>query len=299
MNNIKVGSPRTLAILAVILLLGGIAYIYLGTSDEPDPSQPTERMLMIGNSFTYQNNLEKMAEELIETQSLGRRAVESERVAFGGYRLFDHVDDFDENAPDSQLREFFVDGTPDVKDWDLVIFQEQVEIPGLPTFEMEKNRSLESALQLGQLAHETGADVMVLETWGNAFDPEDPTNPYPEFPEMQTHLSVAAVDIVDTLIENDIPAVIAPAGEAFLIVYNDVISSGGNPYDEDSWFLLLFSDDLEHSSVAGSYLAAAVIAATQSQQPIAETDWAPPGIEANFAAYLRQVADRAAFPTEQ
>lgn len=282
-------------VCAAIILFSGLAYIFFSMSADPASKAQNERILIIGNSFTYQNNLEKITEELVETQSVGRRSVEAFRIAFGGYRLFDHIDDLDENEPTSNINDFLEYGPDEVKDWDLVVLQEQVEIPGLPTFDLEKSRSIDSAIKLGRLADKTGAKVMILETWGNAFDPADPSNPYPEFSEMQLHLSVASVDLADALIDEQIPADIAPAGEAFLTVYNDVLLSGGNPYDPDSWFMLLYAEDREHASIAGSYLAAAVITASYTSTPVKNVEWGPPDIEPDFAAYLRQVADRAVF----
>ncbi len=283
------------AIILTLILLGGGLFMFMGgfsTTTDTD----TVKILIIGNSFTYQNNLDKMVGELMNAHYQGAKTIETDKVAFGGYRLYDHWDDYDESEPNSNIRTFLQDGSTAEKDWDLVILQEQVELPGLPTFDEARDRSKFAAEELALMAYSNGAEIMFLETWGNAFHPDDPENPYPEFPIMQTEIAEANVDLMDALNAKGIPNSGAHVGDAFLAVFDDVVANGGDPYAEGSWFRLLYSEDLEHASVAGSYLAAAVVTAAHTDKPIFDTDWTPPGIEPEFAVYLRQTADRVVFP---
>ncbi len=281
------------AIILTMILLGGGLYLFMsGFSTTTDTS--TIKVLIIGNSFTYQNNLDKMVGELMTAQYQGAKTIETDKVAFGGYRLYDHWDDYDESDPNSNIRTYLQDGSLAEKDWDVIIFQEQVELPGLPTFEESRQNSLFAVEELGLMAHINGSDVILLETWANAFHPDDPDNPYPEFFVMQNQIAEANLELMEALNGKGVPSKGAHAGDAFLAVYNDVLASGGDPYADGSWFRVLYSEDLEHASVAGSYLAAAVVTATHTGQPISNTDWVPPGIEPDFAEYLRATADRVA-----
>lgn len=256
-----------------------------------------ERLLFIGNSFTYQNDIDKMVAHIMEAQSDGR-TVFATRVALGGYHLFDHLDDIVDHDPESPIRHLLIDGPSAVKDWDVVVLQEQVETPGLDSYAYEKEKSFDAARMLGELARNSGASVMLLETWGAALDPADPNNPYPEFPILQQQLIVEYKDIAAELAANDIEATIAPVGRAYLLIFNELVQNGEPPWAEDGRFLQLYSEDRQHASLAGSYLAAAVLAASYTQQPVSDADWHPLGLDADTASYLRQVADHAVFAPE-
>lgn len=287
--------PLILTAVIILTISGGLWYLNRLSQDSENGNQ---RILIIGNSFTYQNNLDQMVGEFIEAIYDGRISVETTFVAFGGYRLFDHLDDLEENYEESQLREFLLDGSVRVRDWNLVIFQEQVEIPGLPSYQESQSSSIFAATTLSNFAHINGSKVMLLETWGNGFSPDDPENPYPEFPTMQNQISIEIVTLTDAIVESGTPAEISPAGEAFLTVYNDVLASGGDPYAEESPFLALYAEDQEHASFAGSYLAAAVISASYTNRPVSDISWDQPNVDDDFELYLRQIADRVVFGSE-
>lgn len=286
------------ALLSIFLLLALSTYWFVFGLDNwlflRDLQRPVDqRLLFIGNSFTYQNDIDKMVGEIMEAQSSGR--VFSTRVALGGYRLFDHLDDIVDNDLESPIRQLLIDGSEEIRDWDLVVLQEQVETPGLSSYEQEKAASLDSARMLAGLAENNGATVMLMETWAHALDPNDPDNPFPEFIVMQQQLAEANQNIAAELASNGIEATIAPAGGAFLIVYNKVIESGEDPLAEDSKFLQLYSEDRRHASLAGSYLAASVVAAKHTKMSVSEADWIPLGLDTDFAQYLRDVADQSVF----
>ena len=112
---------------------------------------------------------------------------------------------------------------------------------------------------------------------------------------MQQQLTEANQDIAAELEANGIDTTIAPAGGAFLIVYNRVLAEGGDPFAEDSKFLQLYSEDRRHASLAGGYLASSVVAAQYTQVSVTDAAWVPLGLDAEFAQYLRDVADEAVF----
>ncbi|MFK7803437.1 MAG: hypothetical protein AB8G95_17510 [Anaerolineae bacterium] len=290
----------SLALFSLFLLLAFSTYWFIFGLDSwlfsRDLQRPVDqRLLFVGNSFTYQNDIDQMVESLLEAQPGGADTVFSTRAAFGGYRLYDHIDDILDNEEGSPIRQFLLDGNEQTRNWDLVILQEQVEIPGLDTYEQERETSHASGLKLGELAQNAGAKVMLLETWAGAYDPADPENPFPPFDVVQGYLVQANSDLATIMQERGIDTAVAPAGRAFQIVYSEVMAEGVEPTTGDNRFLALYSGDRKHASLAGSYLTAAVIVAQYTQSPISTTEWIPLGLDKEFAVYLRQVADKAVF----
>jgi hypothetical protein len=99
-----------LARLAVVVLIAGAAVASCGSSSvEPDPD-PTLRILFIGNSLTYANDLPATVQHL--GQSDPSRAVVVSSVAFGGYSLEDHWNRGDAQRAIASAR------------WDLVVMQQ-------------------------------------------------------------------------------------------------------------------------------------------------------------------------------
>ncbi|MEM9775880.1 MAG: DUF4886 domain-containing protein [Chloroflexota bacterium] len=288
-------------IVLVVTIAGTLAFI-IGVDSLllwRDLRRPVEhRILFIGNSFTYQNDLDKMVGAMLDAQQEQNNDVFIARIAFGGYRLFDHLDDTFENERDSNIRAYLIDGPDQVRNWDMVIFQEQVPLQGSIAYPSEKANSVASAIALGKFAHHSGSNIMFMQTWGYALDPNDPENVYPEFSRMQAHLANANFDLSQALLEEDIVADIAPAGHGFLLVYQDVMKSGLNPFEEGSKFLKLYAEDRQHASQAGTYLAAAVVTASYLDTPVSEIDWVPIGLEPDFCRYLREVADRVVFGSQ-
>lgn len=292
---VLIGLTFIITVLGTLGFIMGIDNLLLWR----DLRRPVEhRILFIGNSFTYQNNLDKMVGAMIDAQQAQTNEVFIARIAFGGYRLFDHLDDTFENEKDSNIRAYLIDGPDQVRNWDLVVFQEQVHLPELSSYPAEKANSVSSAVALGQFAHRSGAGIMFMQTWGYALDPDDPENSYPEFPRMQAHLANANFDLTQALLKEGILSDIAPAGHGFLLVYQDVLNAGQDPFDPKSDFLQLYAEDRRHASMAGTYLAAAIVTASYLNEPVSDFEWYPIGLEPAFCAYLREVADRVVFGSQ-
>jgi hypothetical protein len=90
------------------------------------------------------------------------------------------------------------------------------------------------------------------------------------------------------------PAWIAPAGEAFKHVYNDVLAAGITPENAGNSFSNLYTSDGSHPSIYGSYLTTCVLHATiTGDSPVGNTR--PNGISASFAMYLQEAAAATVF----
>ena len=108
-DRIAVASWR-LARLAVVALIAGAAVASCGSSGTAPDTDPTLRILFIGNSLTYANDLPATVQRL--GQSDHSRSVVVSSVAFGNYSLEDHWNRGDAQRAIASAR------------WDLVVLQQ-------------------------------------------------------------------------------------------------------------------------------------------------------------------------------
>jgi len=245
-------------------------------ADRDDESaSDTERILMIGNSYTASNNLAGLLESLLETVGPD---VTTDSVTGGGYRLEQHAADADGRNGETHLRTLLV--TSGVR-WDVVVLQEQSQIPGFPESEPAWRAMVDGGEILRDLATARGADVVLLLTWGRRDGDEYNPAMYPDFLTMQDRLTGGYTRLAELLTTSDARIVVAPAGEAFRAVHaaGDVDAFNG-----------LYSGDGSHPSARGSYLAACVLLATLTGRSPVGIEWAPAGLSAEERDGLQAVA---------
>lgn len=208
---------RSLLSLSVITLM---VFCWCARN-EPSPV----RVLFIGNSYTYFNNLPEIFAAL--ARSGGRGNVETAMVAPGGWRLKDHWEKGDARL---LLRN---------EKWDFVVLQDQsllgkyYYLEGQPRVSTDENfRSV--AYDWAKLIQQMGAIPVFYLTWARKATPED-----------QAALNYAYINAARMT-----NAKVAPVGIAW------ILALGQRPEIE------LYSDDGSHPSPAGSYLAACTIYAT-------------------------------------
>jgi hypothetical protein len=256
------------------------------------------RLLFIGNSYTEGNQLDQLAAQLAMELVPEWNAVFATRVSPGGYTIQQHARDVmneDENPP---LRQLLVTGDDETRAWNLVVIQGQSQIMGFNDNDRDKLALLNSVPDLYEPIRETGATTMLLLTWGYADG--DPRNPgiYSSFLNMQRRLTNGYDGLARRLNETGGDVSVAPAGLGFQIVFQDDLQGGQNPLAANSRFRGLYAEDGSHPSLAGSYLAACILIEAYTGESVTQTDWTPAGLDAELAAYLREVADRAVFGTE-
>ena len=180
---------------------------------------PCVRVLFLGNSFTYVNDLPSVFHDL--ARSAGQN-VETSMVAGGGETLAQHATSSDSlNA---------INGTH----WQFVVIQEQSQIPSVESFRQSQMYPAVRALA-GDIwqAHAT---PILLETWAHRDGWSDERLDYAA---MQ-----AGVDQAYATIGAELRITIAPAGQAWQAVRQM------DPAID------LWQADGIHPSVAGTYLAA-------------------------------------------
>lgn len=233
-------------------------------------------MLFLGNSYTFQGELDRAVAEVFAAAG---EEVAAERLANPGWRFVDHIAAIETEGSDHAL------AFAEAHDW--VVLQEQSQIPGFPEGQSDFEESRDGAVILDGYAAGTGAQTMFLMTWGRRAG--DDTNPeiFPDYLTMQAALAEGYTTYVAEASADGTQAWIAPAGLAWKRVYEDVVAGGGDPTDPTTAFGGLYVDDGSHPSMRGTYLAACVIyASVTGDSPVGLS--APEAV--SDAAYLQQVA---------
>jgi hypothetical protein len=184
------------------------------------------RLLFIGNSYTYVNNLPAMFARLARA---GGRTAETGILAEGGATLADHIASPETEKALSSAR------------WNVVVLQEQSEIPSIERFRQAE--MYPAVRRLVRMTRDAGAQPMLYLTWAHQDGwPQDGLIGYTS---MQS-----AIDDGYLVIARELHATVAPVGYAWAKVLKTGASSG------------LWQSDGSHPTVKGTYLAACVFYAT-------------------------------------
>ena len=215
----------------------------------PDPT----RVLFVGNSLTFVNDLPKVFAELAWTAG---HSVEVEMSAQGGQTLANH-------ATSPSTLEKITD-----QSWNFVVLQEQSKIPAIAALRSEQ---MVPAVRLldGKIT-ENGAGTVLFLTWAGRDGL--PGAGYEDYAAMQAGIEAGYLEVA-----GEIGALVAPAGVAWQRALE------GDPRLE------LWQRDGIHPSPEGTYLAACVFYATLlGQSPEGASYLA--GLPEETARFLQSVA---------
>jgi hypothetical protein len=207
-------------ILLILLASGCIPVDRCASINE---TQNTKKILFIGNSYIFTNDL---PEEFRQLACSGNHSVEIEMSASGGWTFINHISS---SKTIRKLQE---------KKWDYVILQEQSEIPA---FEVTRVKQMYPAARaLVAEIRKNGSTPLFLITWGH----KDglPENGIPSYLDMQNRLIAGYMEIA-----RELDVQVIPVGYAW-----QLISSQPDPID-------LWQSDGSHPNNSGTYLAACVI----------------------------------------
>lgn len=211
---------------AGLLALAAIACSGEKPAPMPQPRQGDAlRVLFLGNSYTYYNNLPRLVEEF--AAAAGRK-IETRMIAPGGASLADH------HANAKALKAIRSGG------WDFVVLQEQSALGAVYLVNGEPRVAnpdafLAAARQLDAEIRRAGAKTVLFHTWPRRDAPDSDR---------------AMLDYAYMQIARELNAAVAPVGLAWQQARAEVAGAS------------LYAEDGSHPSRTGSYLAAAVIAAT-------------------------------------
>jgi hypothetical protein len=209
-----------LGIVVALGVFGAVRAVSAGCN--PLSRTPCVRILFLGNSYTYVNDLPTVFRDL--ARSAGRN-VETGMVAEGGETLAQHA----ASSADASA----LNGSQ----WQFVVLQEQSEIPSIESFRQSQmypaTRSLVTAIRAD------GASPVLLETWAHQAGWSDYSL---SFVAMQ-----AGIDQGYATIGGELKVPVAPAGQAWQAL---VQAAPG---------MVLWQPDGSHPAPAGTFLAACAL----------------------------------------
>ena len=213
--------PRLLvACLGILVALGilGAARV-IGAGCNPLSRSPCVRVLFIGNSYTYVNDLPTVFREMADAAG---RNVETGMVANGGETLAEHVGSS------------YSIGAINGSHWQFVVLQEQSEIPSIEA--LRESQMYPAVRSLVGLVRAASATPMLLETWAHRDGWSDLGL---SFSTMQ-----AAIYQGYGAIAGELKVALAPVGQAWQVVVRE--------HPE----IVLWQSDGSHPTPAGTFLAA-------------------------------------------
>ncbi len=218
------------------------------------------RVLWIGNSYTFYNDLPEMVQKIAATKGMN---LSMTKILKGGEKFSGHLKN------DNLIKELSQGA------WDYVILQEYSSTPGYSTQTVAKE-VYPYAQKLDSLAKSGSPDVKVIYymTWGHKHGNNRQTA-YPlddTYELMQDRIKTTYLEMA---YENG--SWCAPVGMAWQKVRNEQPN------------IQLYDPDLSHPSIMGSYLAANTIFTTIYRKPY-QTNFTA-GIPSELAEYLQRVAE--------
>ena len=209
-----------LGVLVALGVFGAVRAVSSGCN--PLARSTCVRVLFIGNSYTFVNDLPTVFRDL--ARSAGRN-VETGMVAEGGETLAQHAASSDDASA--------INGGH----WQYVVLQEQSEIPSVES--LRQSEMYPAARSLVAAVRVTGATPLLLETWAHQAG-------WPEY--QLTYASMqAAIDAAYGTLAGQLQVGVAPTGQAWQAVV-----------DADPT-IALWQSDGSHPTPAGTFLAACVV----------------------------------------
>jgi len=243
----------------------------LDAASEPLPATAL-RILFIGNSYTFANDLERRYAE-VRAADADAREVYVARYARPGYRLEQHQADVD--AAGSELSMLMASHCGGDAPWTYVVLQEQSQIPGFPPDSPDARASRAAAVALADRARACGAEPVLFETWGRRDGDAANSEIFRDYSTMQDRLDegFAAMAAAGELRR-------ARIGAAFRRLH-------ARPEFD---FASLYVGDGSHPSALGTWLAALVIAGVTPTRDAMRPTPGPPEADPAVIRLLEAVA---------
>jgi hypothetical protein len=237
--------------LLVIILLGFTALLsFFVWHGNKTPKGLPLSVLFIGNSYTSANSLPDVFAEVAASAGYARPTIKS--YTPGGQT-------FQGQLTDINVKTLITNGPANDQHWDIVVLQEQSEVPAAAQTNFAVNKSfLDGAKGLYQLIKDTNpkARVILYETWARYSDAyklkqTDPTRDGYNSADMAQKLKAGYEEAARTMVGlGESSVTIARVGELWEINYNS-----SSP-------IRLHGSDNSHPNFAGTYVAALDIFST-------------------------------------
>ncbi len=239
------------------LLLSLLTFLFSNTY-----TQDT-KVLFLGNSYTYVNDLPSILQNLANANE---HTLIKDQNTPGGYRFMEH-------AGNSTSMNKIKQGS-----WDFVILQAQSQEPSWPIGQLESEVFPYAKILCDTIKHYNPcAEVLFFDTWGRKNGDSQNCGGWPPvctFEGMNNRLLAGYYMMAE---QNE--ASMSPVGIAWRVAREDGIMDNIN----------LYSGDGSHPSVYGSYLSACVIYHSIFKEPVSSTFYN--GLDEDEALYLQSVAN--------
>lgn len=262
-------------------------------------STGSPNFLFIGNSFTGQNDLASIFENIVQDgipewkDLVLSRAIEEDQRTLGAHLMYADGSNGDENL----LRQTLVTN-PDP--WKWVTLQDQSQVPGFYQWHWQGTeywRSTQAAIELNDYVANLGGQTMFFMTWGWRDGDEDNKGIFPNFLAMQDHLAIGYNRYKDVTSTSSRPTYVAPVGLVFKTIYNDEVDAGGDPLGSASLFQSLYAGDGQHPSIKGTYAAALTIYTSMTGMDPRNINWFPPSLDETTGRHLQDAVGRTIMQT--
>lgn len=230
------------------------------------------RVLFIGNSMTFYNSLDLMAEYLVADVDPAWRTALFARVAAPAYRLSQHARDLEGWVPPAGIRSV-LGPKAHALHWDFVVLQDASYM----MWDSPETRaaSVASHVEFARLAARQGARPVLFMPWG----PRDADADI--FAARARATEGGLREAADSMADERILALPLPAAPAFSALRES----------DPALYERLFSDG-SHPSMAGTYLVAALLAGVLTGKPTEPASWYPVRhLDAETAHSIRAAAD--------
>lgn len=224
------------------------------------------KVLFIGNSYTYANDLPKV---FADVSCSGGFKVSAESVAIGGHAFSNHVYSAQTTAKINS------------KKWDYVVLQDQSQIPSsrpadVTTYYLPHAVTLANRI----LSNHPSTKLIYFVTWGRENGDVANCGTYAKVCTFSGHTEALLEGY--TQYKNSTGGVLAQVGSAWETVVDDPSS----PFlSGDLW-----TGDGSHPELLGTYLSALVLYKSIFQKNTSDL-YAPSGVSLSFSAYLQGVTD--------
>lgn len=242
-------------------MIRNILFFFLLGTGFIQAQSTAKKVLWIGNSYTYVNDLPNLFRLLALS---GGDSIIVDSSAPGGYTFADHT------TNTTTLQKLAMNNN------DFIVLQAQSQEPSFPPFQVN-TETFPYAAQLDSLAHlgSPCSQTVFYMTWGRKYGDAQNCPNYPPlctFQGMNNRLRSSYKQMAD-----DNEAIVSPAGVAWR-----------TSWETDST-INLWSSDNSHPSLAGSYLTACVFYSTiLRKSPVGLSYHA--GLADSIASFLQQVA---------
>lgn len=241
----------------ILLILMAITIVALPLSAQVD----TTRVLFIGNSHTFYNDMPTIFADLSES---GGHFVIKDSSTPGGYTLMQHT-------TNQTTLDKIAEGT-----WDYVLLQENSQYPVIEY--LRYNSMYPASRFLDSLITSYGERTVFFLSWGwqngGHFEIDGHESPvFEDYFEMQDTMNSAYTEIA-----TELSAILAPAGMAWAVAAT---------WDPE---INLWQPDTYHPTVKGSYLAACVFFRTFFHESPVGIEYTA-GLTHDEALFLQQAAD--------